>query len=33
MAQAGAQSVFGIDISSEMVGRAQQAPRAVHRAR
>jgi ubiquinone/menaquinone biosynthesis C-methylase UbiE len=25
MAQAGAQSVFGIDISSEMVGRAQQA--------
>ena len=25
VAQAGAQSVFGIDISSEMVGRAQQA--------
>ena len=25
IAQAGAQSVFGIDISSEMVGRAQQA--------
>jgi len=25
LAQAGAQSVFGIDISSEMVGRAQQA--------
>src|ERR1700683_677924 len=25
MAQAGAQSIFGIDISSEMVGRAQQA--------
>ena len=33
VAQAGAQSVFGIDISSEMVGVHNRLPRAVHRAR